>query len=149
MISSAVLLSPQYLVFGLKVNLDLVLESNEDYITSELDKQKRRLREMSALLEQQHTLTRLIVQKMEIKTEADDVDEGVQPADTRFTPRWSSPRIRKKLRTAQSFNKSDAATVYERSPIAAGLSVLVHLHMDDVRNETLFLSHFTRPPIRP
>ncbi|XP_052751408.1 transient receptor potential cation channel subfamily A member 1 [Galleria mellonella] len=85
--------------------LDLVLESNEDYITAQLDKQKRRLREMSQLLEQQHVLVRLIVQKMEIKTEADDVDEGVSPSDTKVVPRWSSPRIRKKLRTAQSFNK--------------------------------------------
>ncbi|XP_075991157.1 transient receptor potential cation channel A1 isoform X2 [Anticarsia gemmatalis] len=85
--------------------LDLVLESSEDYITAELDKQKRKLREMSHLLEQQHTLVRLIVQKMEIKTEADDVDEGVSPGDTRVVPRWSSPRSRKKLRTASSFNK--------------------------------------------
>ncbi|XP_049885221.1 transient receptor potential cation channel subfamily A member 1 [Pectinophora gossypiella] len=85
--------------------LDLVLESSEDYISAELDKQKRRLREMAQLMEQQHTLVRLIVQKMEIKTEADDVDEGVSPGDTRVVPRWSSPRIRKKLRTAQSFNK--------------------------------------------
>lgn len=44
------------------VGLDLVLESSEDYITAELDKQKRRLREMSQLIEQQHTLVRLIVQ---------------------------------------------------------------------------------------
>ncbi|XP_028170510.1 transient receptor potential cation channel subfamily A member 1, partial [Ostrinia furnacalis] len=85
--------------------LDLVLESSEDYITAELEKQKRRLRDMSQLMEQQHTLIRLIVQKMEIKTEADDVDEGVSPSDTRVIPRWSSPRIRKKLRTAPSFNK--------------------------------------------
>ncbi|XP_041987192.1 transient receptor potential cation channel subfamily A member 1 [Aricia agestis] len=88
------------------VGLDLVLESSEDFITGELDKQKRRLREMSQMIEQQHTLVRLIVQKMEIKTEADDVDEGVSPADTRLVPRWSSPRIRKKLRSASSFNKS-------------------------------------------
>ncbi|KAL4717669.1 hypothetical protein ACJJTC_000818 [Scirpophaga incertulas] len=85
--------------------LDLVLESTEDFITAELHKQKRKLRDMSLLIEQQHTLIRLIVQKMEIKTEADDVDEGVSPSDTRVVPRWSSPRIRKKLRTATSFNK--------------------------------------------
>ncbi|XP_059055068.1 transient receptor potential cation channel subfamily A member 1 [Achroia grisella] len=88
------------------VGLDLVLESNEDYIASELAKQKRRIREISQLLEQQHTLVRLIVQKMEIKTEADDVDEGVSPKDTKVVPRWSSPRIRKKLRSAQSMNKA-------------------------------------------
>jgi transient receptor potential cation channel subfamily A protein 1 len=51
---------------------------------------------------------------MEIKTEADDIDEGSSPADTRplssvmdiSKQRWNSPRIRKKLRAAMSFNKS-------------------------------------------
>nr|XP_026500855.1 transient receptor potential cation channel subfamily A member 1 [Vanessa tameamea] len=85
--------------------LDLVLENSEDYIATELDKQKHRLRDMSKYLEQQYTLLRLIVQKMEIKTEADDVDEGVSTTETRVVPRWSSPRIRKKLRSACSFNR--------------------------------------------
>lgn len=49
-------------IASVAAGLDLVLESSEDYITAELDKQKRRLREMSSLLEQQHTLIRLIVQ---------------------------------------------------------------------------------------
>lgn len=44
------------------VGLDLVLESNDDYITAELDKSKRRMREMSQTIDQIHTLTRLIVQ---------------------------------------------------------------------------------------
>lgn len=54
---------------------------------------------------------------MEIKTEADDVDEGVSTGDGKGLltmgsgrmmsgSRWSSPRIRKKLRAAMSFNKS-------------------------------------------
>lgn len=52
---------------------------------------------------------------MEIKTEADDVDEGVSPNELRATSavtgtaaasRWTSPRIRKKLKHAKSFNKS-------------------------------------------
>lgn len=50
---------------------------------------------------------------MEIKTEADDVDEGVPPNE--FKPntacitqgtRWNSPMIRKKLKHAMSFNKN-------------------------------------------
>lgn len=54
-------------------------------------------------------------QKMEIKTEADDVDEGVSPNELRaasattgmaVTSRWNSPRIRKKLKHAKSFNKT-------------------------------------------
>ncbi|XP_045784987.1 transient receptor potential cation channel subfamily A member 1 [Maniola jurtina] len=85
--------------------LDLVLESGDDVIMREIDKIKRRTRETTRTLDQTHHLVRLIVQKMEIKTEADDVDEGVSPADTRTVPRWNSPRIRKKLRAASSFNK--------------------------------------------
>ena len=45
---------------------------------------------------------------MEIKTEADDVDEGVSPNDLNpisgHASKWTSPRIRKKLRSVVSFN---------------------------------------------
>ncbi|XP_055621536.1 transient receptor potential cation channel subfamily A member 1 isoform X2 [Toxorhynchites rutilus septentrionalis] len=98
-----------------KGGIDFVLDNNEDYVVTELEKQKRKLREIGSALENQHQLLRLIVQKMEIKTEADDVDEGVMTTDlkgiagSRTTgSRWSSPRIRKKLRAAMSFNKSVA-----------------------------------------
>lgn len=52
---------------------------------------------------------------MEIKTEADDVDEGVSPNELKPTGgpfvttgsgRWSSPKIRKKLKHAMSFTKT-------------------------------------------
>lgn len=51
---------------------------------------------------------------MEIKTEADDVDEGVSVKELRplsallseNPSRWNSPRIRKKLRAASSFSKN-------------------------------------------
>lgn len=51
---------------------------------------------------------------MEIKTEADDIDEGVSMKELRphsahlsdSSGHWNSPRIRKKLRAAISFNKS-------------------------------------------
>lgn len=100
---------------GGNASLEMVLDSNEDYVSTELDKQKRKLREIGTALEAQHQLLRLIVQKMEIKTEADDVDEGINVSDlkplsvipkTNTTSRWQSPRIRKKLRTSMSFNKS-------------------------------------------
>lgn len=46
---------------------------------------------------------------MEIKTEADDVDEGVSPNDLKpllgSANRWTSPRIRKKLRSVISFSR--------------------------------------------
>lgn len=45
-----------------KAGLDMVLDTNEDFIINEIDKQKRKLREISLALEQQHQLLRLIVQ---------------------------------------------------------------------------------------
>lgn len=46
---------------------------------------------------------------MEIKTEEDEVDEGVSPKEIAFTTnlntRWSSPRIRSKLKSSYSFSK--------------------------------------------
>uniref|UniRef100_A0A182J6U6 Ion transport domain-containing protein n=1 Tax=Anopheles atroparvus TaxID=41427 RepID=A0A182J6U6_ANOAO len=97
-----------------KGGIDYVLENTEDYVAVELEKQKRKLRDISGALDAQHQLLRLIVQKMEIKTEADDVDEGVPTSDlkgqggmlTSRASRWSSPRIRKKLGATLSFNKS-------------------------------------------
>ncbi|KAH8301176.1 hypothetical protein KR018_006468 [Drosophila ironensis] len=89
-------------------------DNNDDYMNAELERQRRKLRDISRMLEQQHQLVRLIVQKMEIKTEADDVDEGISPNELRSVVglgsaggnRWNSPRIRNKLRAALSFNKS-------------------------------------------
>ncbi|XP_050093578.1 transient receptor potential cation channel subfamily A member 1 isoform X1 [Anopheles aquasalis] len=98
-----------------KGGLDLVFDNTEDYLAVELEKQKRKLRDIGSALDAQHQLLRLIVQKMEIKTEADDVDEGVPTSDFKGvsgllsasrTSRWSSPRIRKKLGATLSFNKS-------------------------------------------
>jgi transient receptor potential cation channel subfamily A protein 1 len=47
---------------------------------------------------------------MEIKTEADDVDEGVSPNEIRpllgIANKWTSPRVRKKLRSTLSFSKN-------------------------------------------
>ncbi|KAG8222242.1 hypothetical protein J437_LFUL001440 [Ladona fulva] len=91
--------------------LEMVLENNDDYLPEELEKQKRRLKEISTALDAQHQLLRLIVQKMDIKTEADDVDEGVSPSDmacslSSSSSKWTSPRVRKKLRSALSFSKS-------------------------------------------
>lgn len=42
--------------------IDFVLDSNEDYIVTELEKQKRKLREIGSALDSQHQLLRLIVQ---------------------------------------------------------------------------------------
>ncbi|XP_017862100.1 PREDICTED: transient receptor potential cation channel subfamily A member 1 isoform X4 [Drosophila arizonae] len=87
-------------------------DNNDDIMIAELERQRRKLRDISRMLEQQHQLVRLIVQKMEIKTEADDVDEGISPNELRSVGlssagnRWNSPRIRNKLRAALSFNKS-------------------------------------------
>lgn len=49
------------------------------------------------------------LQKMEIKTEEDEVDEGVSPKEIAFatnpSAKWSSPRVRSKLKSSYSFSK--------------------------------------------
>lgn len=107
-----------------RVDSDMMMDTNEDYLCDELDKQRRRLKDIGGTLEQQHQMLRLIIQKMEIRTEADDVDEGVSPHELKSplsqmggsggcggtggtaSGRWSSPKIRKKLKHALSFTKN-------------------------------------------
>lgn len=118
----------------------MAFETHEEYVTNEIEKQKRKLRDINDEVIQVHQLIRLIIQvnfckmghnsmltifkfgtksfqKMEIKTEADDVDEGVSPCDSKLSSanlhllslssgRWTSPKIRKKLKHTMSFNKS-------------------------------------------
>lgn len=93
----------------------MLMDTNEDYLSEELDKHRRKLKDIGTTLEQQHQMLRLIIQKMEIRTEADDVDEGVSPHDLKSplgqmtgnaSGRWSSPKIRKKLKHALSFTKN-------------------------------------------
>ncbi|KAJ6633494.1 Transient receptor potential cation channel subfamily A member 1 [Pseudolycoriella hygida] len=93
--------------------VDMMMDNTEDYLTEEMEKQKKKLRDISNVLENQHQLLRLIIQKMEIKTEADDVDEGVSTNEFKPTTacipqnsRWNSPLIRKKLKHAMSFTKN-------------------------------------------
>lgn len=47
-----------------KSGLEMVLDTNEDFLVNEMDKQKRKLREIGQTLEQQHQLLRLIIQVM-------------------------------------------------------------------------------------
>ncbi|XP_042871223.1 transient receptor potential cation channel subfamily A member 1-like [Penaeus japonicus] len=62
-------------------DLDTTDCSSDDYLWEELEGQRRRLRDISAVLDTQTKLLRLIMQKMEIRSEADDVDEGVNLED--------------------------------------------------------------------
>ncbi|XP_069176074.1 transient receptor potential cation channel subfamily A member 1 [Procambarus clarkii] len=61
----------------------------DDYLWEELEGQRKRLRDISATLDQQTKLLRLIMQKMEIKSEADECDEGVSLDDITRQPRTS------------------------------------------------------------
>ncbi|XP_045463564.1 transient receptor potential cation channel subfamily A member 1 isoform X3 [Harmonia axyridis] len=91
--------------------MDVVgVDNTEDYLVTEISKTKRRLKDLSYALETQQQYLRLIVQKMEIKTESDDVDEGVSTSESNPTQgsghKWTSPKIRKKLGSVLNFNKS-------------------------------------------
>ncbi|XP_055331678.1 transient receptor potential cation channel subfamily A member 1-like isoform X2 [Paramacrobiotus metropolitanus] len=48
-------------------------------ICAEMQKQQTRMRDFQGKMDQQHDLLRLIVQKMQIHDEADELDEGTQP----------------------------------------------------------------------
>lgn len=88
--------------------MDMNFDNNDDFINNELERQQRKLTAISRVLDQQHNLLRLIIQKMEIKTEADDVDEGISSEDNfkgnNF--KWNSPRIRNKLVSNLSFTRN-------------------------------------------
>ncbi|XP_073975399.1 transient receptor potential cation channel A1 isoform X5 [Rhodnius prolixus] len=92
--------------------LEMVLENNDDYTTEEITKMKRKLKDISKTLDSQGQLLKLIVQKMEIKTEADEVDEGVSPKELQSVPgagcKWTSPRVRNKLRSALILSKTQS-----------------------------------------
>lgn len=49
-------------MFTLLAGLDMVMDTNEDFMFNEIDKQKRKLREIAVALDQQNQLLRLIVQ---------------------------------------------------------------------------------------
>ncbi|XP_035475477.2 transient receptor potential cation channel subfamily A member 1b isoform X1 [Scophthalmus maximus] len=62
-------------------------------IENELRKQKSRMKEMSSILEKQHTLLKLVIQKMEITSEADEHD-GPEDTKGRTWPSLSQAKSR-------------------------------------------------------
>ncbi|CAG0881689.1 unnamed protein product [Darwinula stevensoni] len=76
----------------------------EQLVLEELGKQKWRLRKLAGAIEDQTQLIRLIVQKMEIRTEADDCDEGRRDEEKKNQDsgdsRWKEQRMRMKLRSS-------------------------------------------------
>ena len=65
----------------------------EEYLWEEMEGQKKHLKDVSGVLDQQTKLLRLIMQKMEIRSEADECDEGVSleeiiraPSTRKFHP---------------------------------------------------------------
>ncbi|XP_046389520.1 transient receptor potential cation channel subfamily A member 1-like isoform X3 [Ischnura elegans] len=89
---------------------ELVPDGREEYFSESLERQKRQLSDISKTLNAQHQLMRLIIQKMEIKTEADEVDEGTPPGDIGHSTkpcsgRWQAPSFRNKLQSAYALSK--------------------------------------------
>ncbi|XP_071487930.1 LOW QUALITY PROTEIN: transient receptor potential cation channel subfamily A member 1-like [Diadema antillarum] len=105
----------------------------------EVWKLKKRLKDMSGLMEKQYDLLRLVVQKMEIRSEADERDEGVCTDLSTCRPRSSMRmNLSQAVRLARnrqaicspsqgqtrpgSGNSSRPGSVGRRSPIVTGLS---------------------------
>jgi len=97
---------------------------NEDEVIEEMDRQRDMLKEAIFKLETQQNLLRLIIQvieeysiieplikcliyrqKMEIKTEADDFDDGVTTREDRVLARWTSPRLNKRYMSYNRYSK--------------------------------------------
>ncbi|GAB6022301.1 hypothetical protein CHUAL_006422 [Chamberlinius hualienensis] len=78
---------------------------HDDITQKEFDKQKARIKEMSTSIQQMHHMVRLIVQKMEIRTEANDIDEGDVINDRKYS-KWTSPTLAIKLRSVSALNKA-------------------------------------------
>lgn len=87
-----------------RANVNQQRTHDDDYLYEELAKQKRRFKEISISLQRQHQLLRLIVQKMEIRSEADDFDEATthinKPQFPNDDSKWKSPTLRKTIRSA-------------------------------------------------
>ncbi|XP_022093376.1 transient receptor potential cation channel subfamily A member 1-like [Acanthaster planci] len=66
-----------------KERLRTAADVHINVVHGELMKQKRRMKEITSQLDKQYNLLRLIVQKMEIRSEADDMDEGEHPSGRR------------------------------------------------------------------
>ncbi|CAH1773894.1 unnamed protein product [Owenia fusiformis] len=73
--------------------------AHQTYVYQELYKHKRRLKDVTSTLEKQYELLRLIVQKMEIHTEADYRDEGDSGEcwNTDKTSSWGTPSTRRTI----------------------------------------------------
>ncbi|XP_062571452.1 transient receptor potential cation channel subfamily A member 1-like [Saccostrea cucullata] len=72
------------------------------YLKTELFKQKNRLKEISMNMERNYEMLKLIVQKMEIETEADNHDEGVHTSHSLdiinpASSKWNSDVLKKNL----------------------------------------------------
>lgn len=63
-------------------------------LENEQQKQKHRMKEMSNVLQKQHGLLKLIIQKMEITSEADDYDGPEKVKDDRQRSKWSQSTIK-------------------------------------------------------
>nr|BAX76612.1 transient receptor potential cation channel subfamily A member 1 [Patiria pectinifera] len=93
-----------------KERLRTAADVHINVVHGEIMKQKRRMKEITSQLDKQYDLLRLIVQKMEIRSEADDMDEGEHPSgrrgsstmaqivrQTMYRSRHSSRTFRRKL----------------------------------------------------
>lgn len=73
------------------------------------------MRELQTKVDQQYDLLRLIVQKMEIHEEADELDEGVKPRDGRIKgtnmmaamkrAKWAAGNVQTKVKIVAAFGK--------------------------------------------
>ncbi|VDH91361.1 transient receptor potential cation channel subfamily A member 1 [Mytilus galloprovincialis] len=81
-------------------------------LAMELTKQKAKIKQLTSFVEKNHDLLRLIVQKMEIKTEEDDMDEGevmtkdeLQCKAACKNNKWKSAKLQKNVKQSMVVSK--------------------------------------------
>nr|WUF06608.1 transient receptor potential cation channel subfamily A member 1 [Cacopsylla chinensis] len=96
--------------------IDMVLENNKnDVFSEEIDKLKQKLNNIETHLDHQFMFLRLIVHKMDIKTESDERDEGIPTVkqERQYAAltacRTFSPIVRQRLSATKTINKSKSS----------------------------------------
>ncbi|XP_041484073.1 transient receptor potential cation channel subfamily A member 1-like isoform X1 [Lytechinus variegatus] len=95
-------------------------EFNPRHMHGEVSKLKRRLKNMSMMMDKQYELMRLVVQKMEIRSEADEKDEGTCEEAFMMRPRSARLNLSQVVRLANAKGKASPRRQIPLKPDSAG-----------------------------
>uniref|UniRef100_T1JBU7 Ion transport domain-containing protein n=1 Tax=Strigamia maritima TaxID=126957 RepID=T1JBU7_STRMM len=137
----------KYLGVGMSKPKQTILQldnyQEEDIYFDELIKHKQKLKDITKSLEHQQQLLRLIMQKMDIKTEADDFDEGIDSKKNSLAKTYSNTWNVIHVREIKISPEEDPETEAKLLAVSTGhyrdqlTSVLFH-HSDTVEVDLIY-----------